>query len=266
MRTPGWLLGSLLCAMVLAPAAAQNVDLDPLDLPVLPPDHPTRMAIPGKGQLPEPPPQARGGHEITVQPGPPTFFGEVIPVGDDGTLVYVLDYSSSMGVVGERVDFQTTISRWDVVVREARRSVSGLAPTLRFGMVVFGTNGGCGVAVWQPELVRATRDNKASALAWLTQFTDAMVYGGATPTAPAVVQALAFLSEVIVLLTDGQPSPCGLTGYPHISHRERIRQANEHGTRIDVYGVGLPDQYAEEFARGVASDSSGTFVELRGSP
>jgi len=230
-----------------------------LDLPIQRPVPPEWKITDEKpGQRPEPPPATSPIPEVEDYP---VFFGETVGLGK-GSLVYVLDFSQSMGVFGERIDYRTVLSRWDVVAREARRSISSLSPSIMFDLVVFGTNGGCGVTVWRQTPLIANDANKASALAWLGQFTNAVLYGGATPTGPAVVEALALQPEVIVLLTDGVPSPCGLAGWPVRTHQALIKRKNE-GTRIDVFGIGLPTEHADLFCRGVASSNGGTFVELR---
>lgn len=227
-----------------------------LDLPVLRPNDERREEyIPDA--LPIPPKTP----ELDLPVAPPVFFGEEIGT-DNGSLIYVLDFSQSMGVVHERVNYNTTLSRWKVVQREARASISRLADDLRFGVIVFGTGRGCGVRSWVAAPISATEGNKAAAIAWLEGFESAMIDGGATPTAPAVLLALSMQPGAVVLLSDGAPSPCGLTGNPHRSHRRAILAANMDGVRVDVFGIGLADQYSRSFALGVASDSGGTFVEV----
>lgn len=250
---------ALLVACLACVHAALGQGADAVDLPVIPPNDPRRTVAP-PASLPLPPPP-----EVILpepEPAPPVFYGESVPLEARASIVYVLDFSQSMGQMAERVDHRTVLSRWAVAKREARRSIAGLSPAIRFGVVVFGTGLGCGVQGWRADLAEASEPNKASALAWLDGFVDAMANGGATPAGPAVVAGLGLGSGVVVLMTDGAPSACGLFGAPWESHRQLIAGHNVDHVRIDVFGVGLPDSYALYFARGVASDSGGTFVEV----
>lgn len=224
-----------------------------LDLPILPPDDPRREEyVPAT--LPVPPP-------VVEDPvPPPVFFGEMIP--ETSSIVYVLDFSQSMSAIYDRIDYRTTRNRWQVAQQEATRSISALAPSIKFGVVVYGTaKGACGVRLWQNQL----STDKPSALAFIASFDDVAFNGGATPTGPAILAALALEPEVIVLLTDGEPSQCGVNPgkVPWISHRDLIRSQNSQPVPIQVFGIGLPSSYAREFCMGVASDSTGTFVEIR---
>jgi hypothetical protein len=241
--------------MLLALIAFACVGYNELDLPILPPDDPRRERI-------EPATLPLDSPEVELPPAPPpssVFYGEVVT---GPSIVYVLDYSQTMGAVAERVDYRTTLNRWEVCQREAARSIRSLSPEMSFGVVVFGTSGGCGVRVWRSSLQPATPANVASAVSWLhVGFPDVMFLGGATPTAPGVIRAFRLLPDRIALLTDGQPSPCGYAGYPPLAHRAAIAAANEEGVPIDVFGVGMW-QVPREFCAGVASDSGGTFFEI----
>lgn len=231
-----------------------------LDLPVLPPSDSRREEFKKPpGTLPSP----QVSPPIEEIPEPPIFFSEVIPATE--SIVYVLDYSQSMSVVFERIDYKTTRNRWEVVQIETIKSISNLAQNFKFNIVIFGTNKGCGVAVWQENMQVASDGMKASAAAWISSYTDVILYGGATPTAPGVIVGLKMNPESIVLLTDGQPSRCGLTQgvAPWVSHRRRIFTANTNGIPIQVFGIGLPTQPAKEFCQGVAGDSGGQFIEIR---
>jgi hypothetical protein len=232
-----------------------------LDLPVVKPEYkdPSEKPKLGGAPLVFPPPEQPTTPPIKTPEPPPVFFGETIATNE--SIVYVLDYSQTMGIVAERVDYKTTLSRWDVVVKEATSSINRLSSALKFNIVVFGTNRGCSVSIWDRDLELATDENKASALSWLNGYQDANRLGGATPTAPAVLAALAMEPDTIVLLTDGQPSPCGLEGWPIRSHSELIKKTNTNHIRIDVFGIGLNPQ-PRMFCRLVASESGGVFYEI----
>lgn len=242
--------GRLAILLTLTLVAASDLDLPPF----LPPPRVEPQRLPEVPRVQLPP----------LDPRPPVFFGEEIPL-ERNSLVYVLDYSQSMGAVFERVDFQTTRNRWQRVQLEAARSITGLDPALRFGVIVFGTGGGCGVMSWRSELTNASAANKAAALAWLDGFRDVGANGGATPTAPAVLVGFELHPGSVLLLTDGSPSFCGFFRgtHPSVSHRERIAAANTEHVRVDVFQIGQSDSYASDFCRGVASDSGGTFVRVQ---
>lgn len=230
-----------------------------LDLPV----EPKKWENFYKTEDPKEPPGIPAVTEV-IEPEAPVFFSQEIPLGEKQSLVYVLDFSWSMSAVYERVDYRTTKDRWEKLVEMTQASIEGLSPSIKFDLVVFGTQKGCGVMGWRKRPVPATAPHKASALAWLAQFHDVIIYGGATPAGPAVLVALEMDPGVIALLTDGYPSACGITGYPWESHRQLIQTSNEDGVRIDVFGFCTQfNQYAREFAQGVAADSSGTFYDIR---
>lgn len=249
-----WKFG--IAALLLLLLANMALGQSELDLPVLPPDDPRRVEQSHQAEPPQPP--------QTPEPvAPPVFFGEVIDTSE--SIVYVLDYSQSMSAPHVRTDYRTTLNRWQVTQREATRSISGLSESIKFDVVVFGTNGGCGVSLWKKSMVVATPSAKAEAIAWIHKFTDVIFLGGATPTGPAVLVALQLGPDTIVLLTDGYPSQCGVNPgtVPWISHRRLIAEHNSEPVPIHTFGIGISISYAREFCMGVASDSGGTFVEIQ---
>lgn len=254
---------SVMLCLWLAAANAQDIDVDPLDLPVLPPNHAARKEVKRKQLTPPPLPPEDPVDDPTP---PPVFFGEEIYLETE-TIVYVLDYSQSMGNVFERVSYNKVLRRWEKVVIEATRSIKALSPKIKFNIVLFGTNQGCGIASWRRGPVPAAQANKAAAISWLSGYTNAQLLGGATPTGPGVLVGLAMQPGAIVLLTDGYPSDCGVDSgtVPWISHRRQIRINNTKGVKIDVFAMGLEGPYAEEFGKGVASDNGGTYVKVPGS-
>jgi hypothetical protein len=249
-----WLLVLLTATTVCAQDSTLDLPVEPDRWEAYRRAHAAPAKLPA---LPETPP-------VEDEPPPPIFFGEEIPLGDNQTIVYVLDYSQSMGAVSRRVDYCTTLNRWEEVLIEAAKSVNGLAASIKFDLIVFGTNKGCGVSAWKKEPIKAIDQHKRQALAWLNQFNNVMLLGGATPAGPAVIMGLQMKPGAVALLTDGYPSACGLAGYPWISHRQLIQRENTDNIRIDVFGFGVDSiSYAVEFAQGVASDSGGSFYRIR---
>lgn len=231
---------SLLFVLALPLTLAQDVDL-----PILTPSEEARIqeeSIPLRA--PDP------GVEPNDVPAP-TFFGESINLAGD-SLTYVIDRSGSM----EKWVSLEEGPRLEVAKKEVARSLEGLDSKLKFNLIVFD----CTIGVWSSAPQRATQGAKEDAISWLMKWRP----GGGTGTAGAVVTALEGGVSTIVLLTDGQPN-CPQVGPRGRGsekwHRDKIRAANT-GIPIHVFGVAIDDGW-RDFCMGVASDSEGTFYEVR---
>lgn len=221
-----------------------------LDLPVKPPRSPY--------DPPEllPPPAEEGEDEDPRDTPPPTFYGEEIDAESD-ELIYVLDISGSMAVwdfgrpyVNEDGQ-QANGPRWDRARAECIRSIRGLAESFRFSLVLYN----CSTSAWSVELVEASAENKAAAVAWLRNVN--WVQGG-TGTGPGTVLGLGFGARNVILLTDGEPN-CGAAGTE--GHRRMIAAGNTQGARIDVFGIDARGQW-RAFCQAVAADSGGRYVDV----
>jgi len=206
---------------------AQDVHLD---LPV----HPSNYV----GLIPQPcplPPDDDDPRDET----PPVFFGEEIEI-DDGVLIYVLDYSCSMEVE----------QREEKVEAEFVRSVTGLPPSIRFGVITYS----CIILEWP--VAQATPDAKARAI----QFVRGCYPNSGTATGPSVVRGFRLdpACQRVVLLTDGEPN-CGAVGLA--GHRAMIRNANLQGAVIDVFGIAASGTW-RGFCQDVAKDSGGSYTDV----
>ncbi len=208
-----------------------------LDLPVLPDTyHPDRLA-----PVPPTPDEGRDPRDEPV----PIFYGEEI-ASESQSLVYVIDLSGSM-------DYGT---RLETAREQFRRSVSALAPSFRFNVIVFD----CAILAWSPSTRPATPEHKAQAIGWV----EALVpQGGGTATGPAVAKALEEKENLaVVLLTDGDPN-CGANF--HDGHRAMIRAANTQRATISVFGIDAWGDY-RAFCQAVAAESGGAYVDVTTPP
>lgn len=217
-----------------------GVAKDGLDLPVGPP---RAAPQPGQNYAAPPVPDARVPKLIP----PPVFYGVELD-GRAGSLVYVLDASCSMVYTGDG-QYRPGQNRWDLAVAEFERSLSSLPHWFDFGVVVFE----CAGIPWRDELVMATPTNKAEAVEWIRSLRPS----GGTGTGPAMVTALGYGSESVVLLTDGDPN----CGFAVPFHRAVIRDNNTQGARIDVFGLGARGAF-REFCQDVAADSGGAYYDV----
>jgi len=251
----------LFCFSTTKRAKGQDATNADLDLPVLPPTYrsPEETAL---QLIPDvAPPLQPVEDEDPEDAEPVIFYGEEIHSEND-TIYYVLDMSCSMG--WDEQSYETydgqihTGPRVDRAKAELERSIRGLSPNIRFGILVYT----CALFGWGDGYVlrEATNDNKASALSWLALHNPQ----GGTASGPAVGFALSCNTEImsVVLLTDGAPN-CGVNDfYPVVpQHREMIRSNNTRGAIINVFGVAAGYEQ-RTFCQQVAADSGGTYVEL----
>lgn len=217
------------CVLIGVLAISVSANTLELDLPVSPE---TFTPLP-----PPPPPKGHPSDDPRDEP-PPIFFGEEIDSPNE-TLVYVLDYSGSMAGGG----------RIDALRKEVARSISQLASTFRFNIIIYD----CIMKQWAPELCQATEGNKASAIGWIEEMP---LLGGGTGTGPAVALALDDKEvKAVVLLTDGDPN-CGA-----MDHRTMIRDANTQDAIVTVFGIDAWGDY-RAFCIAVAGDNSGVYFDL----
>jgi len=278
---------SMVCSLLLvalfvtATQAQQMADEDRfLDLPVVHPSldigsagnkqlallHGAPPIVPPT--LPPPTPQTVPVDDPKDVP-PPVLFGEEIAVEHD-TLYYVIDISGSMswdnltflGLDGQH----RTGNRMDRAKVEITRSILGLSSNFRFNIIAYS----CVMYPWRNGLQPADDMTKQAAIGWVNM----LIPQDATGTGPAVVLALGDRqNQSIALITDGAPN-CGVpafasfavTGYydelaAQNQHRELIRSKNNHGARINVFGIASSGSY-RSFCQGVAADSGGSYTDV----
>lgn len=251
-----------LILIVLAGAVRAN----DLDLPVMPPERapvtsttvtlrgPRGLLDPFRGIVPLPPPEES-------EEKPPTFYGTEVR-SSNKTLVFVIDVSGSMSL-DERAftDEEGGVSighRLDRAKAELKRAIATLPSDFEFTVIAYD----CSLREWSRYVEHATPSNKKSAIAWVAL----LLPGGGTGTGGAVARALS-IEEVrlVVLLTDGDPN-CdlgGFTSHPaREQHRRVIRQANQHGASVNVFGIGATGAL-RQFCLDVAADNGGSYTDVR---
>lgn len=234
-----WFLVLLDVAILFAFVFVATAGQGDLDLPLLPPDDPRRV-VRTPAALPTPPearasfaPQGGGGLY---------FFGEFVQ--ELGRVVYVLDYSQSMGP-----------DRWAALRREFSRSVRNFDG--EFAALLYG----CSVSPFADDY---STDSEA-AVSWVESRPRPWLGHNATGTAQAVLYAFSLQPDAVVLLTDGAPGGCGLARpgqVPYVAHAKVIRDHNV--DQVPVHTFVFPnDEYAVRFGRIVAGDSGGTAFVVR---
>lgn len=156
-------------------------------------------------------------------------------------VVFVIDTSSSMR--GERML---------AAQRELINALEGLDENVSFSIVAFDTQ----ARAWQPQLVQATPQAKASA----REFVARQQASGATASFDALEMAFAYDAEAIYFLTDGAPSagkiPQPATIVEVVTRQNRVRRIT-----INAIGIGVgPDGGPfEVFLRTLAEQNFGRF-------
>lgn len=211
-----------------------------LDLPVLPrmPWRAVETTPPANRETPP------GSGGLVAELPAPTFFGARLP--RVASIVFVVDTSGSMSHLTPALT-----TRLEAARRELVAAIQGLHPAISFDVVLFNQE----VLVWAPQLEPATAQRKAEAIAWVNT---KMLPGGGTATGPAVVTALLLRPELLVLLTDGEPTVPGI-GAP--GHRAMIQRGNPEHVPIHVFGIGVLGPW-RGFCLGVASDSGGVYRDV----
>ena len=246
----------LLASALLLFAATTVSAQEGLDLPIPAPVF--GRSVPSTDTPPEVPTSGDEGGDDPRDTPPPSFYGEDIDPESDA-LVYVLDFSCSMSLM-EPAPFRqpngsvTTGTRRERLLAEVEISLSKLSESFKFSIVVYGTS----FTAFKTELVPANAENKVAAMQWLSEKRCL----GMTITGPATVYGFSLQGhEHILLLTDGRPNWDGASVREPPWHRALIRNRNERGVTVDVFGLGL-EAAARTFCRGVASDSGGQFFEI----
>jgi HEAT repeat protein len=161
-------------------------------------------------------------------------------------LVFVLDVSGSMQG-----------GRMVAAKRELLKSIEGLMPKAKFGIVVFNNS----VARWQHSLVEANAKNKRLA----AQFVERQNPQASTASFDALAAALEFDVEAIYFLTDGAPT-CGKILAPvdivrSVTGTNRVR-------RISIYTIGIAPGYpgspTDAFLKKLAEENLGSYRRIDG--
>ena len=264
------LLGALAAAMLgfaLFCGSASGQDADKgadLDLPVLPPTYrsPEERALQPIPDVSPPERQELPVEDTEALDEPVLFYGQEIGA-EQSSVVYVLDFSESMGIyttgciiIQDSPTSTHTIPIFyvDRLKEEFAASVSALSANMRFNVIAFD----CNVDQWSGGLVRATPGSKADAIAWVTDQQPR----GATNTGAAVTLALQDPEvESVILLTDGMPT---CPTYDWETHREVIRQNNPRHIPIHCFGLGNAGRRrSSPFLSAVAADSGGICVDVQ---
>ncbi|MEM1452326.1 MAG: HEAT repeat domain-containing protein [Planctomycetota bacterium] len=209
------------------------------------------------------------------------------------SLLFVIDVSGSMeNLVVEREKFAggdyPSWSRMDIVKTELARTIEGLEPYVKFGIVSFATD----TKRWKKKLVPANVINKSSALDWVKRLEPiggnskldlaeagltgaANLEAGKTNTYGALAEALGidlgkgkakggskekYLGEVdtVFFLSDGRP-----TAGKYIEYREildRIREGNLL-RKVVLHTIAIGN-FEKGFMRQLAEQNGGVFVDL----
>ena len=234
------------------PAFDRDLDL-PLEKPVYSP--------PGAAPTPPTPPTPPVPVDNPVPP--PSIYGHDLK-SENGTVIYVIDVSGSMGWdMGQYTtpDGKTASGcRMDRAKASLTSSVMSLPKNFKFNMISYD----CSTDLWRSFMVLATNEAKTAAISWISQLRPL----GATGTGPAVGSALNefFENRLIVLLTDGAPN-CGAgdeSGGPSCiaAHRSMISGSNNRRVEIDVFGIGATGDF-KQFCQDIASDNGGAYTDVR---
>lgn len=196
-----------------------------LDLPVLP-NEPKVVEAPRHVPIPSDEP-------------PVTFFGEEIFLDED-SIIFVMDRSASMIHEGRMIKAK----------EELTRAIEALSENISFNIITFD----CTMMEFKPQIVKASDENKAHAIAWV----NSILLGGGTGSGPAVSLALNDKeNRTVVPLTDGEPT-CGFDTKEHL---QMIKAANTQGAKINVFGISAYGEY-RAWCQKVASENGGNYYDV----
>jgi len=196
-------------------------------------------------------------------PPSPTIYGKNL-VSSNGTIVYVIDVSGSMGWdMGQYTapDGSTqTGDRLDRAKAQLIMSVTSIPASFKFNMYSYD----CGCYPWHNSLQPADTAHKQDAISWISKLKPL----GSTGTGPAMVQAMTNNSscKLFALLTDGAPN-CGAgdeSGDPSClaAHLQMIDAGNTGHAVIDTFGIGASGGF-RQFCMDVASQNGGSYDDVR---
>jgi len=175
----------------------------------------------------------------------PQFFGQEISAE---RLVFVIDKSGSMSAQLRPGEQQTRLVR---AQQELAKAIAKLPVGSHFNIVAFDGN----VARWQPRLVQATPEHKASA----TRFVAMIAAGGQTASFDALTNAFALDPnlEAIYFLSDGAPTIGRVVSSPEIVH---AISSENYFRRISIHTVGIGvSGLTEQFLRALAQHNRGGY-------
>ena len=232
------LLGTLTSAFLLliismSPAEAQHGD-NSLDLPI-------RGPIEGLAEDPDSPEE-----DPLIK-----LYDEELPTKEE-SIIFVLDISGSMGWGSSAytgLDGNPSYgSRLDRAKCELSKAVAALTPQYSFNVIGYH----CAMRLFAGERVKATAENKTSAISWV----NSLYPGGGTGTGPAGALGLTDKENyTLVMLSDGGPN-CGASGQG--GHLAMILNANSQSAIIHTFGI-APSSYWEPFLKSIAASTGGTY-------
>ncbi len=246
----------------------------------------TRFEIPSDAELAKIAAAKAKNKERYVRPGSTSFHGIDTP---SRSILFVIDVSGSMeDLVVERERFESgdypSWVRMDIVKTELARTIEGLEPYVKFGIVSFATE----TKRWKKKLVPANVINKKSALDFCKRLEplggnskqdlaaaglsgSADLSAGKTNTYAALSLALGiadkgtnsreqYLSEVdtIFFLSDGRP-----THGKYIDTKEilsRVIEANKL-RKVVLHTIAIGN-FSKGFMKSLAENNGGNFVDL----
>ncbi len=257
------LLSASVTLLLSSAAFAQTKQYDKdADLPV---EKPELKLPPAPPKPPEPPTTPPEGP-------PPTIYGKDLAT-ESGTIVYVLDISGSMdgdAQFGTLPDGSFGIlRRIHRAKQQLGKSITSLPKNFKFNVLAYD----CDTRWFDNQLVPADEEHKAKAIAWV----NALIPSGGTGTGPAVVWALLYrTNKLVVLLTDGAPN-CGAGPLPdpkggtkgteldpevRNAHLSQIRGANTQSARIDVFGIKATGDF-RAWCIECAAQNGGSYTDVR---
>lgn len=130
--------------------------------------------------------------------------------------------------------------------RELIPVIRGLDPGTKFNIIIFGRN----ISDWQPELVRATENNRDEAIDYVSD----LEARGATPAMGVLERAFDEDPGVIFFLSDGEPTDARPQAI-----LDQVGQWNANGDVV-IHAIGLGNHLDEVFMERLASQNGGEFV------
>jgi len=254
----------------MASAVAQNVykpgySDEKVDLPVPKPTRSTGWQDTDNDKEEKPDNSQEEDDEDDSEAPPIEFFDEEIE-GD--RVVFVMDYTGSMDArVGHPITDENghTISnptKMDHVKAEFAKAVLGMSENVKFSAVMFST---AGIRVWKRQLMDATPQNKAAAIAWVRSFSA----WGATPIYDGFAAGANIPgTKTIILHTDGvvnsgkYPNPSSCDAAIISLAKSKVITVYTFGHCLATYYGSSESNSGREMLKRIAQGTGGTYTEV----
>ena len=164
------------------------------------------------------------------------------------SFVFVIDLSGSMEQYKQ------------LMIETTQSLIEPMSPMNKIQIMGFGEAAASSVVHWQPpyNLVSMNKQNKQAAMLYIQQNIPAM-FGGGTPTFEALIQALKYDAEAIILVTDGDPTDATPDQIVNLITQMNAGQKQIHCIALGSYALAVNET---KFLQNLAKQNNGRFIAM----